>query len=114
MYNQNTMTPWRAASPCTFAPVVTPKLDELRRLEGTYQVGAQLTTFRVEGDHLNIVRGKRNDPLEAYSSTRFRCGGDLYKFLLDDRGRVREVRNHGDNGVSFLARTPHENPSLEP
>ncbi len=92
----------------TREPLVNLKPDRLRRLEGSYLVGAQLTTVRVEGDRLHIVRGARDLPLDAHSPTRFGRGGDLYEFLLDDRGRVREVRNHGDNGVSFLV--PNDSP----
>ncbi len=43
--------------PWTQEPVVTPKLEELRRLEGSYLVGAQLTVFRLEGNRLHLVRG---------------------------------------------------------
>jgi CubicO group peptidase (beta-lactamase class C family) len=90
--------------PWTREPSIDLEPDRLRRLEGTYLVGAQLTTFRVESGRLHIVRGKRDSPLDAHSSTRFSRGGDLYEFLLDARGSVREVRNHGDNGISFLVR----------
>ena len=83
--------------------------EGLRWLEGSYLVGAQLTTFRVEGDRLHIVRGNRKGALDAHSPSRFGRGGDLYEFVLDDRGRVREVRNFGDNGVSFLV--PNDSPS---
>ncbi len=88
--------------PWTREPVITPKGEGLRRLEGTYQVGAQLIAFRLEGEGLHIVRGKRSEPLDAHSPTRFSRGLNLYEFLLDDRGQVREVQNHGDNGVSFF------------
>ncbi len=86
----------------TREPVIALKLEELRPLEGSYLVGGQLITFRLEGDRLHIVRGKRSEPLDAHSPTRFSRGLNLYEFVLDDRGRVREVQNHGDNGVSFL------------
>jgi CubicO group peptidase (beta-lactamase class C family) len=88
--------------PWTREPSVTPTAAELRRLEGNYLVGAQLTKFRVEDDRLHIVRGKRDQPLDALSPTRFRRGGDLYEFVPGDGGKVREVRNHGDGGVSTL------------
>jgi hypothetical protein len=94
--------------PWTQEPVVMPKLEELRRLEGSYLVGAQLTVFRLEGDRLHVVRGKRTEPLDAHSPTRFSRGLNLYEFLFDDRGRVREVQNPGDNGVSFLL--PNDSP----
>jgi CubicO group peptidase (beta-lactamase class C family) len=89
--------------------VVTPPREQLRRLEGAYLVGAQLTAFRVAGDRLHLVRGKRDQPLDAHSATRFSLGRDLYEFQLDDRGRVREVRQHGDNGVSVLR--PNDSPA---
>ena len=98
--------------PWTREPVIAIKAEELKRLEGSYLVGAQLTSFRVEGDRLHIVRGKRDNPLDALSPTRFVRGGDLYEFLLDDRGSVREVRNHGDNGVSFFV--PNDSPRDPP
>src|SRR5262249_48080593 len=82
--------------PWTKEPVVTPTSAELRRLEGTYVVGAQISTFRVTGDRLHLVRGQRDNPLRAYSRTRFGLGDDLYEFLFDGAGRVREIRNHGD------------------
>ncbi len=94
--------------PWTQEPVVTLKLEELRRLEGSYLVGAQLTAFRLEGDRLHIVRGKRSEPLDAHSPTRFSRGLNLYQYLFDGQGRVREVQNHGDNGVSFLL--PNDSP----
>ncbi len=98
--------------PWTREPVIAIKAEELKRLEGSYLVGAQLTSFRVEGDRLHIVRGKRDNPLDALTPTRFVRGGDLYEFLLDDRGSVREVRNHGDNGVSFFV--PNDSPRDPP
>jgi CubicO group peptidase (beta-lactamase class C family) len=104
--------PSEAPLPWTREPLVSVKPDGLRRLEGSYLVGAQLTTFRAKGDRLHVVRGKRDAPLEARSPTRFGRGGDLYEFLLDERGRVREVRNHGDNGVSFLV--PNDSPRDPP
>ena len=55
-----------------------------------------------------IVRGKRVEPLDAHSPTRFSRGLNLYEFLLDDRGRVREIHNHGDNGVSVFL--PNDSP----
>lgn len=94
--------------PWTQEPVVTPKLEELRRLEGSYLVGAQLTVFRLEGNRLHLVRGTRTELLNAHSPTRFSRGLNLYEFLFDDRGRVREVQNPGDNGVSFLV--PNDSP----
>ena len=94
--------------PWTREPIITPNLEGLRRLEGTYVVGAQSTEFRLEVDHLHIVRGKRTEPLDALSPTRFSRGLNLYEFLFDDRGRVREVQNHGDNGVSFFV--PNDSP----
>ena len=94
--------------PWTQEPVITPRLDELRRLEGSYLVGSQLITFRLEGDRLHLVRGKRAEPLDAHSPTRFSRGLNHYEFLFDDRGRVRLVRNAGDNGVSFLV--PNDSP----
>jgi CubicO group peptidase (beta-lactamase class C family) len=94
--------------PWTREPIVTPSRDELRRLEGSYLVGAQVTAFRLEGDRLHVVRGKRAEPLDAHSPTRLSRGPNLYEFLLDDRGRVREVLNPGDNGVSFLL--PNDTP----
>lgn len=98
--------------PWTRERVTSPSDAELRRLEGTYLVGSQLTRFRREGDSLHIVRGKRDQPLDALSPTRFRLGGDLYEFVLDGRGRVREVQNRGDNGVSTLL--PEESPGDPP
>ncbi len=94
--------------PWTREPLVSVNADRLRRLEGTYLVGAQLTTFRLVDGRLHIVRGVRDNPLEPHSPTQFGRGGDLYEFLLDDRQRVGEVRNHGDNGVSFLV--PNDSP----
>jgi CubicO group peptidase (beta-lactamase class C family) len=94
--------------PWTREPSVTVKPDDLRQLEGTYLVGAQLTTFRARGDQLHMVRGNRDLALDARSPTRFVRGGDLYEFPRDDQGKVREIRNHGDNGVSFLM--PNDNP----
>jgi CubicO group peptidase (beta-lactamase class C family) len=104
---QGTLTPDEPL-PWTREQLITPKPEELRRLEGSYLVGGQLTTFRLAGDQLHLVRGKRDQPLVAYSPTRFGRGGDLYEFLSDDRGRVCEVRNLGDNGVSFLI--PNDSP----
>ncbi len=94
--------------PWTREPIITSKPEELRWLEGSYLVGAQLTVFRLEGDRLHVVRGKRTEPLDAHSPTRFSRGPNLYEFLFDDRGRVREVQNPGDNGVSFLL--PNDSP----
>jgi CubicO group peptidase (beta-lactamase class C family) len=94
--------------PWSREPVITPKVEELRRLEGSYLVGAQLTSFRLEGDRLHVVRGKRSEPLDAHSPTRFSRGLNCYEFLFDDRGRVREVQNPGDNGVAFLV--PNDSP----
>jgi hypothetical protein len=98
--------------PWTREPIVTPSREELRRLEGTYLVGAQLTAFRLEGDRLHVVRGKRAEPLDAHSPTRLSRGANLYEFLLDRRGRVREALNPGDNGVSFLI--PNDAPTDPP
>ena len=92
----------------TREPVITSSREALRRLEGSYLVGNQLIAFRVEGDRLSIVRGKRVEPLDAHSPTRFSRGLNLYEFLLDDRGRVREIHNHGDNGVSVFL--PNDTP----
>jgi hypothetical protein len=92
-------------------PVITPGLEQLRRLEGSYLVGAQLAVFRREGGRLHITRGRRTEPLDAHSPTRFSRGLNLYEFLLDDRGRVREVQNHGDNGVTIFL--PNDSP-LDP
>ena len=94
--------------PWTREPIITSNIEDLRRLEGSYLVGAQLTAFRLEGDRLHVVRGKRSEPLDAHSPTRFSRGPNLYEFLFDDRGRVREVQNPGDNGVSFLL--PNDSP----
>ncbi len=96
------------AFPWTREPVLSLRPEQLRRLEGSYMVGAQLIVFRVEGDRLHILRGKRDEPIVAHSPTRFSRGGDLYEFLLDDRERVRELRNHGDNGVSYFV--PNDSP----
>jgi CubicO group peptidase (beta-lactamase class C family) len=98
--------------PWTREPAITPAAADLGRLEGSYVVGAQMTSFRREGDRLHIVRGKRDQPLDALSPTRFRRGGDLYEFVPDDRGRIREVRNHGDNGVSTFL--PADSPGDPP
>lgn len=98
--------------PWTRKPVIATPAEELKRLEGTYLVGAQLTGFRLEADRLHIVRGKRTDPLDALSGTQFVRGGDLYEFVLDDRGAVQEIRNHGDNGVSFFV--PNDSPRDPP
>ncbi|MGO9921496.1 MAG: serine hydrolase domain-containing protein [Isosphaeraceae bacterium] len=88
--------------PWTQEPIITSKSGDLPRLEGTYLVGAQLTGFRLEGDRLHIVRGRRSEPLDAHSPTRFSRGLNLYEFFFDDRGQVREVQNAGDNGVSVF------------
>jgi hypothetical protein len=94
--------------PWTQETAVPPKFEELRRLEGSYLVGAQVSTFRLEGERLHIVRGKRSEPLDAHSPTRFSRGLNLYQYLFDGQGRVREVQNHGDNDVSFLL--PNDSP----
>jgi hypothetical protein len=98
--------------PWTREPAITPDLAALRLLEGCYLVGAQLTTFRLEGARLHIVRGNRSEPLVAHSRARFSRGPNLYEFILDDAGRVSVVRNHGDNGVSSLV--PNESPRDPP
>jgi hypothetical protein len=90
-------------------PTISPGLEELRRLEGSYLVGSQLTVFRLDGDRLRIVRGKRSEPLDAHSPTRFSRGLNLYDFQFNEQGRVREVQNPGDNGVAFLV--PNDSPS---
>jgi hypothetical protein len=108
---RGTLPPDRPLS-WTQEPVITTSRDALRRLEGSYVVGNQLTAFHVEGDQLQIVRGKRVEPLDAHSPTRFSRGLNLYEFLLDDRGRVREVHNHGDNGVSVFL--PNDSPNDPP
>lgn len=94
--------------PWTREPAIMPTLAGLPRLAGTYLVGAQMMVFRPEAGALHLVRGKRDQRLDARSLTRFCLGGDLYEFLLDDHGRVREIRNHGDNGVSFFV--PNDSP----
>ncbi len=98
--------------PWTKKPVIATPAEDLKRLEGTYLVGSQLTGFRLEAGRLHIVRGKRSDPLGALSTTQFVRGGDLYEFVLDDRGAVQEVRNHGDNGVSCWV--PNDSPRDPP
>ena len=94
--------PPNAPHPWEREPVITPEVEELRRLEGKYCVGAQLTAFVVEEHRLHVIRGNRNQSLDTLASSRFRAGSELYEFLFDDAGRARAVRNHGDNGVSFL------------
>jgi CubicO group peptidase (beta-lactamase class C family) len=90
------------------APAAAPSPGELRRLEGTYLVGAQLTAFGLRDGRLHVTRGGRTKPLTALSPTRFFRGDDLYEFLPDDRGGVREVRQHGAGGVSVLV--PNDSP----
>jgi CubicO group peptidase (beta-lactamase class C family) len=99
---ENRPLPWAGE------PAIVLKADEIRRLEGTYVTGTQLTTFRIDGDRLHLVKGKRSTPLESLSRTRFRRGLDLYEFLFDDQGQVREVHNRGDTGVSVLL--PNDSP----
>jgi CubicO group peptidase (beta-lactamase class C family) len=84
--------------------------EALRPLEGTYIIGAQMITFRVDAGRLHLIRGKRDQVLDAYSASRFGGGGQTYEFVTDGHGKVREVRNHGDGGVSiFVANdTPHD------
>ncbi len=98
--------------PWTREPIIAHKPEDLRRLEGSYLVGAQVTVFRLESDRLHVVRGKRSEPLDAHSPTRFSRGLNLYEFLFDDQGRVREVLNSGDNGVSYLL--PNDSPRDPP
>jgi CubicO group peptidase (beta-lactamase class C family) len=88
--------PWSGGA----AVQVDPAL--LKRLEGTYLVGSQLTTFRVQGDCLHLVRGTRDLALEARGPTEFVGAGQLYRFGVGGDGRPRWVLNLGDGGASWM------------
>jgi CubicO group peptidase (beta-lactamase class C family) len=89
--------------------VINPEPEILRPLEGTYIISSQTITFRANAGRLHLIRGKRDQILDAYSPTRFGGAGQTYEFVTDERGKVPEVRNAGDNGVSVFVR----NDSLE-
>ncbi len=91
-------------APRSREPVVAPGPEQIRRLEGTYLVGAQLTSFRVENGRLHAVRGSRVQPLDAHGADGFSAGHDLYEFLSDAAGAVRAVRSRRDGGVTVLVR----------
>ena len=94
--------------PWTREPLVNLEADKIRRLEGSYLVGAQVTSFRVDGNRLQLCVEARPAAGCAFAHA-IRPRRDLYEFILNEQGRVREVHNHGDNGVSFLV--PNDSPA---